>query len=291
MRLRRPIAGLAAALLAIAPTAAPAGAAPAKPTKPRRIMSTNMCSDLLLLMLVPKARISSITYLAHDAVAVLMPGADAGVPINHGTAEEVVREKPDLILASPWSATSMRRLAARVGAPVAEIESANSFADIRRIVRQTGALVGERERAEALIARMDRTLADLAATRPRRTVRLVAWSGASSVPGKSTLTDEIIRMAGGENIAAKYDDARYSSFGMEELLRARPDALMHGEDRYDSPSIRDSLMAHPVIRKAFAGRQISYPASLYTCGLPQSAEAARDLRAALAKLPAGGVPW
>lgn len=287
MRLRRPIAGLVAALLATAPAAGLA-----KPeAKPHRIMSTNMCSDLLLLMLVPKARISSITYLAHDAVAVLMPGADAGVRINYGTAEEVVREKPDLILASPWSATAMRRLAAKVGVPVADIESANSFADIRRIVRQTGALVGEPARAEALIARMDRTLADLAASRPRRTVRLIAWSDAGSVPGKGTLTDEIIRLAGGENIAAKYDDERYSSFDLEELLRARPDALLHGEDRYDGPSIRDSRAAHPIIRKAFAGRQISYPASLYACGLPQSADAARDLRGALAKLPAGGVPW
>jgi len=280
------VAGPASDLLA-----APAGSSAAPTARPRRIMSTNMCSDLLLLMLVPKARISSITHLAHDAVAVLMPGADAGVRINHGTAEDVLREKPDLILASPWSSAPLRRLAAKVGAPVAEIDAANSFADIRRITRQTGALVGEPERAEALIADMDRTLAGLAATRPRRTVRLVAWSDAGSVPGRGTLTDEIIRVAGAENVAVKYEDGRHSSFGMEELLRARPDALMHGEDRYDGPSIRDALVTHPVIRKAFAGRQISYPASLYTCGLPQSADAARDLRAALAKLPPGSVPW
>ncbi|HWJ71291.1 MAG TPA: ABC transporter substrate-binding protein [Sphingobium sp.] len=291
MRIRRLANGLAVTFLALGLAAAPASAATLAKAKPGRIMSTNMCNDLLLLMLVPKERISSITYLAHDAVAMLMPGADTGVRINHGTAEEVVRERPDLILASPWSTPALRRLGAKVGAPVAEIDAANSFADIRRITRQIGALVGEPARAEALIAGMDRTLAELAATHPRRTVRVVAWSGPGSVPGKGTLTDEIIRIAGGENIAAKYDDGRYSSFGMEELLRARPDALMHGEDRYDGPSLRDSAVAHPVMRKAFAGRQISYPASLYTCGLPQSASAARDLRAALGKLPAGGVTW
>jgi iron complex transport system substrate-binding protein len=185
----------------------------------------------------------------------------------------------------------LRRLGAKVGAPVVEIDAANSFADIRRVTRQIGTLVGEPDRAEALIADMDRTLAELAATRPRRTVRVVAWSGAGSVPGKGTLTDELIRTAGGENIAVKYDDGRYSSFGMEELLRARPDALLHGADRYDGPSLRDAAITHSVIRKAFRGRQISYPASLYTCGLPQSAEAARNLREALGRLPAGGVSW
>ena len=88
------------------------------PRKPQRIMSVNMCSDILLLMLVPKDRIASITYLAHDPVEVLMPGADAGVPVNRGTAEEVVRQQPDLILASPWSTPVLRRLAAEVGAPL-----------------------------------------------------------------------------------------------------------------------------------------------------------------------------
>ena len=80
---------MAALLLA---AGAPA-AAPAPPTKPQRILSLNMCNDLMLLMLVPKSRIASITYLAHDTVSVLMPGADKGVPINHGTAEDVVRAR------------------------------------------------------------------------------------------------------------------------------------------------------------------------------------------------------
>jgi len=284
----------AAACLSLAglagPSAGAAGSAP-PPHKPQRIMSANMCNDLLLLMLVPKDRIASITYLAHDAVEALMPGADAGVRINHGTAEEVVRDRPDLVLASPWSTPVMRRLAGKVGAPLIEIDSANSFADIRRITRQMGAAVGEPERAEALIAAMDRELAELAATAPARRMRVVVWSGDGSVPGEGTLTDAIIRAAGAENIAAKFPDSRYSTYSMEELLVARPDALMRGEDRYDQPSLQESAGEHPLIRKAFAGRRVTYPASLYTCGLPLSSHAARQLRDALAKVPKGGVAW
>lgn len=270
-----------------APAPAPALAA----GKPQRIMSTNMCSDLLLLMLVPKERIASITYLAKEPAAVLMPGADRGVAINHGTAEEVVRDRPDLILASPWSTPVMRRLAARVGAPVVEIEATNSFEDIRRITRQIGELVGEPERAEALIAQMDAELAELAASRPARPLQVVAWSSGNSVPGEGTLTHEIILAAGAVNLAAKMPDASFSSFGLEELLAARPDAILRGEDRYDAPALRDSVNEHPVVRKAFAGRQLTYPSALYTCGLPQSAGAVRQLRQALSAIPPGGVPW
>ncbi|WEK45870.1 MAG: ABC transporter substrate-binding protein [Candidatus Andeanibacterium colombiense] len=261
------------------------------PDKPQRIMSANMCSDILLLMLVPKERIVSITRLAHAPVAALLPGADRGVAINHGTAEEVVRDRPDLILASPWSTATMRKLAAKVGAPVVEIDSANSFADIRRIVRQTGRLVGEPERAEVLIADMDRKLARLEATKPTRPIDVAVWNGSGSVPGEGTLTDEIIRSAGARNIAAKFPDTRYSSYSIEELLVARPDALMRGVDRYDAPSLRDSAGEHPLIRSAYRNRRVTYPDSLYTCGLPQSADAAIELREVLMKTAPGKVPW
>lgn len=291
---RQSRAGMVAILAAIACAAAAARVEPdetAPRARPQRIMSVNMCTDILLLMLVPRRRIASITWLAHEPVEALMPGADAGVPTNRGTAEEVVRQQPDLILASPWSTPTLRRLAARVGAPVMEIDSANSFEDIRRITRQVGAAVGEPERAEALVAEMDRKLAELERTRPERPVEVAAWSSGDVVPGAGTLTDEIIRVAGAVNLARRIPEASRSSFGVEELLAARPDAIMRGEDRYDAPAMRDAVSEHPAIRKAFAGRRLTYPASLYACGLPQSADAARELREALARVPAGSMPW
>lgn len=301
MRRRNAIAAGSALALALALAAAvavrppprhPESAAPAvSAAKPQRIMSTNMCSDLLLLMLVPKERIASITYLAHDAVKLLMPGADRGVSINHGTAEEVVAQQPDLILASRWSTPVMRRLAAEVGAPVVEIDSANSFEDIRRITRQVGALVGEPQRAEALIANMDRKLAALERRGPARPIEVVAWSAGDAVPGKGTLTDEIIRAAGATNLAARLPDESVSVFGIEELLVARPDAIMRGETGYGEPLLGDAESEHPLVRRAFRGRRITYPTFLHTCGLPQSADAASQLQEALARLPAGGVPW
>ncbi|MBO9518794.1 MAG: ABC transporter substrate-binding protein [Porphyrobacter sp.] len=285
-------AAFLAAMACLTAASASSGSSKLVPSgKPQRIMSTNLCSDILLLMLVPKERIASITFLAHDPVQVLLPGADAGVAINHGSAEEVVAQQPDLILTSPWSASVMQRLAGKVGAPLVKIDAANSFADIRRITRQMGAAVGEPERAEALIAEMDAKLALLEQDRPARPLEVAAWSSGDAVPGAGTLTDEIIRRAGAVNLARRVPDASYSTFGVEELLAARPDAIMRGEDRYDGPALRDAVSEHPAIRRAYAGRRISYPASLYACGLPQSADAAIALRAALAKVPQGPMTW
>lgn len=261
------------------------------PARPMRIMSTNMCTDLLLLMLVPRDRIASVTFLAHDAVEVIMPGADQGVAINHGAAEELVAQQPDLILANPWSTPVLRQLAARTGAPLVEIDSAQSFADIRRVTRQVGALVGEPGRAEALITEMDRKLADLAANPPAQERRVVVWEGDGILPGARTLTDEIIRAAGARNIAGDFPTARHATYSMEELLQARPDAILRGQDRFNPPSLRESAGDHRLIQAAFKGRRIVYPAALHHCGLPQAADAARQLRVEIDRLPAGPAPW
>jgi len=261
------------------------------PGKPQRIMSMMQCNALMVLALVPRHRISSVTYLAHAPAEALMPGRDRGVAINHGSAEEILRQKPDLILAGTFSTPAARRLAKQVGAPLVEIPPVNSFADIRAVTRTIGRAVGEPARAEAMIAQMDATLRELAATRPARPVTVAAWSGSGSVPGRGTLTDEIIRVAGGINVAAKLPDARYGSFDVEELLAARPDAIMQGANSWNRASLNASRAAHPLVQRLYRGRRITFPDALYTCGLPQTAEAARDLRQALRAIPPGHVRW
>lgn len=269
----------------------PAAVRPDAVHKPVRIMSMMLCNDLLLLMLVPKDRIASISYLARDAVSELLPGADRGVAINHGTAEDILLQKPDLILAGTYSSSMARKLAKTVGAHVIEVGATNNFADIHRVVRQLGEAVGEPERAETLLADMDRKLAWLASRQPARPLRVVAWSGGGAVPGKGTLTNAIITASGADNIAAGLPDNRYGSFGLEELLAAKPDAILQGEARWSGPSLRDAQSMHSLIGRYWRGRVISYPDAAYVCGLPQSADAAIALHELYRQLPAGSPRW
>lgn len=271
--------GLAGACLGVGGPASAAQRAP-----PQRIMSTNVCTDLLVLELALRSRIASVTFLAPQAARALIPGLADGIALNHNSAEDVVNFKPDLILDSGLSTPLVRTLARRVGARVVDVKDANNFADIRDIVRQVGAEVGEPARAEALITKMDATLASLAAHPPRRRLRVVAWSGGSAVPGKGSLTDAIITAAGAVNIAARPGLAE-SSFGVEELLAADPDALLFGGASLGQPSLLSDEGEHRAVRQLFAGRRIAYNDIAHTCGLPQSADSARDLRRALDALP------
>ncbi len=281
--LRLSAIGIAAAALL---SSSGAGAASPTPTaaKPRHIMSMNMCTDLLLLQLVPKSRIASVSYLAHDGVMELFPGADAGVPVNHGTAEDVLKEKPDLILAGQDSTPVTTALAKRVGARIIQVKESTNFKDIRTFIQQIGEAVGEQERAEALVRHIDATLGELAANPPKHRLRVVAWTGGSSVPGRDSLTNAIVEAEGSENIAAM-PGRRNTTFGVEELLRADPDALLFEGISSGTPSLRSDEGQHRVVREIYGSRRISYNEAAHGCGLPQSADAARDLRRALDALP------
>jgi iron complex transport system substrate-binding protein len=56
------------------------GTASAAP--PQRIVSINICGDLLALSLAPRARIASVTFLAADALMSPIAKAADGVPLN-----------------------------------------------------------------------------------------------------------------------------------------------------------------------------------------------------------------
>jgi iron complex transport system substrate-binding protein len=278
--LRTSVIGIAAAAVL---ASGPVAAAPST----RRIMSMNLCSDLLLLQLAPRARITSVSHLAHEAAAVLFPGRDAGVAINHGTAEDIVNLRPDLILVGDTSTPRTRALARRVGARVVEVRSANSLAEARAVLLKLGDDIGEAARARSLAQRMDAELAELSAHPPARRLRVVAWSGGAFVPGQGTLVNDIITAAGAVNIAALPGRSN-STFDVEQLLAADPDALLYGRERSGAPSLHNAEAQHRLVRARYGSRSIAFLDIAAECGLPQSADAALDLRRALDALPPRG---
>ena len=60
-------------------------------------MSLKICTDELLMDLVPPDRIASITYLSREKAALKLWPQAAHIPVNHNSAEEVLAAHPDLI--------------------------------------------------------------------------------------------------------------------------------------------------------------------------------------------------
>jgi iron complex transport system substrate-binding protein len=239
-------------------------------------MSLKICTDELLLDLVPASRIASVTFLSRERAALKVWPQGANVPVNHGTAEEILAARPDLILTDPFMAPSLRPLLAKSGAKVLEVPPAENFEQIRSTVRLVARAVGEEARGEALIARMDAELRELAARRPGKMLTVAGWGGGGYVPGTGGLFDTILTAAGARNV----ERGSFGYYNVEALIAANPDALVYGDTYSGTASLRADQDLHPALLKRYAGRRIRY-ASLYGCGGPESAAVARQLQDAL----------
>ena len=255
---------------------------------PQRIMSLSLCTDQLLLQLVPKERITSVTYLSRSSEYSYLSAEAEAVPINYGNSEEVLSERPDLVLAGTFAAAATRMLLKRVGISLVEVPPAESFDQIRANTRLVAHVVGAEEKGEALIAEMDATLAELVRTAPARRIVVAGWDGVGNVPAKGTLFDAILKAAGGENVADRLSSFNgYTAVDLEQLAAVQPDILAFGNARVGRLDLSNERLKHRVVRKLFEGHQITYPETLYSCGLPQSITvAARDLRRAMLEITA-----
>jgi iron complex transport system substrate-binding protein len=262
-------------------------AAPPALDKPRRIMSLTVCTDELLMDLAPPSRIASISYLSREKAALKLWPEARRFPVNHNSAEEIVAEKPDLVLTLVYASTELRALLEKSGIRFLEVPQAGNFDQIRSVTRMVGEAIGEQRRAEQLIARMDATLRDLAGTKPDQVIRVAGWGGGGFVPGGDTLFNAVLDAAGGKNIAA-----HGGYYDVESLIAAKPDILAFADDYIDSPSLRRDQNDHPLLMRLFANRRVVYPAAYSGCGTPKSAGAALKLRGQLLQAMAkpGGVP-
>ena len=248
---------------------------------PRHVMSLSMCTDELLLELLPPERIASVTYYSRDPSNSYQWPQAAKVRINWGTVEEVLAEKPDLVLAGTYTTPAARSLLKQLGWPLLEVAPAVNFDQIRAVTRQVAHALRRDSLGESLIAKMDSTLQELAASKPRQIIRVAAWGEGGSIPGRGTLFDAILAAAGGVNVAATLDGGIYTSFEVEQLIAAHPDVLAYASNVADTPGLNTELAQHPLIRRLYSRRSVTYPGALYSCGVVESAAAAAALRASL----------
>lgn len=278
-----------AALLALAASgcgvAGPSVPLPAR--HPARVMSLNQCTDQIVLALLPRDRIASVTWLSRDPAGSIMVEKARRVGVNHALAEEVLAQKPDLIVAGAFTTPALRALLTRLHYPMIEVDEAMNVDDIRRVTRKIAGAVDARARGEALIADMDAKLAALARD-PGPPIRVVAWDRTGFTAGEGSLYDAVLTAAGARNLARAPMTLGYRRPGIEVLLKADPALLVQGSLERKAASLGDDVLRHRLVRRYWGDRTIFMPQSYYACGTPMIADAAirlrADLRAASARI-------
>ncbi len=255
-----------------------AGAAP-----PQRIVSINICGDLLALSLAPRARIASVTFLAADPIMSPIASAADGVPLNYGKAEEVLALRPDLVLAGRYTTRTTVALLERLGYPVIEFGVAESLDDARTQIRTAAVAMGVVEAGEKMIATLDARIEAAAAGRGYERPLAAVYGPNGFTPGPRTLSGSLIELAGFENLAARAGIRYWGNLSLERLLLARPDVLIVEARQSRARALADQILAHPALddlRDRITVAEVPRP--LWSCPGPWIADALDRLAAARA---------
>lgn len=231
---------------------------------PQRVVSMNLCTDQIAMLLAAPGQLISVSDLARDPRMSAMADEARDYPINHGRAEEIYLLRPDLVIAGQFASGPTVAMLRRLGIRVEVLPPADSFDAIRDEIRRIGALL-DRDRAAAdLLARFDAGLAALRPAGDRGRAALYYANGFTS--GRDTLAGAILEAAGYRNIATDYGIANTTALPLELLVMARPHRLITGA-RWPGQSRSEAILDHPALDR-IAPHAAEITDRDWVCGTP-----------------------
>ncbi len=253
--------------------------ASASEAPPQRVVSMNLCTDQLAMMLAREDQLISVSYLAASERSSTMAEQAKAIGTNYGLAEQIFRLNPDLVLAGTFTTRATVNLLKRLGVRVEEFKPAYSLEDIRAHIERMGELLGSQPKATRTLTAFEADLNIIEADR-NDAVRIVGSYGANSyTSGLGTLENEIVKVAGLKHMGEQLGLNGTSKLTIERLLRANPDYVMSWRHWSSQPGRSTEILRHPVLNRFFGeNRRIQADSRYWICGLPIITRAMRQLQ-------------
>lgn len=245
---------------------------------PQRIVSLNLCTDQILLQLVPHARIAALSWSSQNPESAALHREAQGLLTVRGHAEEVLALQPDLVLVGTATTRHTTRLLRDYdGVRVLALPGAESFAAVHGQIRAVASAVGEVTRGEAVIAAMNDRASAMAAKRastPDGAIIRTAtpyWPGGRSA-GVGTLYDDILLAGGYANGGARAGLKGYGALPLERLIAQAPQVLLTNDYKRGVPTLGGRLLKHPALT-GIGAKEVTLPSRLMVCGGPWNLDA------------------
>ncbi len=260
--------------------------------QPRRIVSTAPSITEMLYALGLGDRVVGVTSFCHyPPEAALKPKIGNYL---HPDVEAVLALRPDLVIAEK----SMIRQALslpKLNLNVLEVEDA-TIPGIYESIRAIGQAAGAKARAEDLCIRIRGSLESIrerSSRFPRSRVMFVVGRTPGRVEdliaaGGSTYLDDLIQIAGGENV---FHDApaAYSKVSLEEVLARDPDVIIDMGEMAQTVGItgqqRRAVVAlwkrYPSLKAVRQNRVFAVASDIFVVPGPRVTQAAREIAAML----------
>lgn len=278
------LAPLGAAVLAALVASAYPALAEAPGRVPERVVSINLCTDQLAMMLAAPGQLVSVSHLATEVQSSSMVEEARAYPPNRGQVEQVFLLRPDLVLAGTYTQAATVELLRRLGVEVVQVPPATSLAEAVEQIRAVGRALGQEAKADAMA---DSFAAEIEAARFQGDSRTAAFYYPNGyTTGSGTLANEVLEVTGFANIGADAGVTGGGILPLERLVMAGPELVVTSE-RYPGASRSEDILVHPALRAVqdAAGVRLNSDAD-WVCGTPHLMRAIGRMQAARAALEA-----
>lgn len=235
-----------------------------------RVVSMNLCTDQMAMLLAAPGQLVSISHLARDPESSSMVAQAQAYPVNHGRAEEIVLLKPDLVLAGTFTTRNTLEMLKQFGYRVEQFAPEANLVDIETNLRRMGQILGREAQAQAVIAQM-RPLLDEARqiAQDHPPIPALAYYTGGYTAGAAGLESDMLSHAGARNIAQDLGFGYGGVMSLEALVLASPRLLVHSGTRWKTTL--NSLLDHPALAHLQAPPYLQQPTTpAWTCGTPET---------------------
>jgi len=253
---------------------------PARAEMPARVVSLNVCTDQLAVMLAAPGQIAAVSRLSMDPRSSAIVEQARDLPKVATDAEQIFLLRPDLVLAGRYTERATVSMLRRLGVRVETFDHGSTLADIRRDVTRMGTLLGRADRAAQVLAEFDAALARLRPPPDADRPRSVTYGANGWTAGQSGLSAEILRAAGHDNAALAAGFPFGGHLPLEVLVLTAPDFILTPSP-YPGGSRAEDAPAHPAVDRISGATRLTLGMDQHwTCATPHIITAVAALRRA-----------
>ena len=241
--------------------------------EPQKIVSLNLCTDQLLMLLADPDQIASLSKIVDDPHVSLLAQKSVEFQKNRGDAEEIFIDNPEIVVAGVYTEKATVQILQSLGVRVEIFPIEQNFDDIVENIRKMGLLVGHLDRAERMIDDFNIRLEELRSgitERPRAAI----YSANGYTTGTDTMAGQILKTAGFRNITEEVGMSFGGTLPLETLVMLQPDLVITGKE-YPGHSRSEEILKHPALRPFKA---ITQTDAKWVCGTPAVLDAVAELQ-------------
>ena len=238
--------------------------------KPKRIVSYSISTDEILLALVEPQRIAALSRLVDDPGVSSVVKEAKQIPnrVQGNSMEGVLAFKPDLVIIPDFHPPEMLQSARELGLKVYIYKTPSDIKGVKRSIRQIAALTGEKDKGEAIIAKMEarikqvqQRLANIPASQRKRVIQLRS-EGAFYAPDNSF--GDVCRHAGVSDATLELKYPSAMEITQEKVVELNPDIIFVPDWDYDGKHNPDGEKRKILNNPSYQGMKAVQQGKVYT---------------------------